>query len=290
MVAAFDYCLHGRGGAAPSIDTAMHGLVDADARRPPPSGLGDRPRDGGRRRGPDPSLLRRPRGLGRLAPARVPARARHRRDPARPARGDRGDPRRARDHGLGRDVRGVRGALARDHPDRRAVHRRARPAGAVRRRRSRASSRCPRPSATPGPPRSCRSSAASPRPIARWSATTPTATSSSTSSPGPSIRDWRRSARRAPTTSCGRRSGRWSSTCRRPPTSPTSFARLRELHEAYRDDYRAYYERHATPDSPPMRGADPAIVLVPGHRDVLASGRTSRPPASPASSTSTRST
>src|SRR3954462_9762254 len=25
MVAAFDYCLHGKGGAAPSIDTAMHG-------------------------------------------------------------------------------------------------------------------------------------------------------------------------------------------------------------------------------------------------------------------------
>ncbi|GAA2786794.1 bifunctional aldolase/short-chain dehydrogenase [Saccharopolyspora taberi] len=40
--------------------------------------------------------------------------------------------------------------------------------------------------------------------------------------------------------------------------------RLRELHAAYRDDYRAYYERFATPDSPPMRGADPAIVLVPG--------------------------
>src|SRR5580692_5002588 len=29
MVAAFDYCLFGKGGAAPSIDTAMHGLVDA---------------------------------------------------------------------------------------------------------------------------------------------------------------------------------------------------------------------------------------------------------------------
>ncbi|MER6580639.1 bifunctional aldolase/short-chain dehydrogenase [Nonomuraea sp. NPDC001023] len=41
-------------------------------------------------------------------------------------------------------------------------------------------------------------------------------------------------------------------------------ARLRELHAAYRADYTAYYERHATPDSPPMRGADPAIVLVPG--------------------------
>ena len=41
-------------------------------------------------------------------------------------------------------------------------------------------------------------------------------------------------------------------------------ARLSELHESYRDDYRAYYERHATADSPPMRGADPAIVLIPG--------------------------
>src|SRR6195952_2869736 len=29
MVAAFDFCLHGRGGAAPSIDTAMQGLVTA---------------------------------------------------------------------------------------------------------------------------------------------------------------------------------------------------------------------------------------------------------------------
>ncbi|RMI42523.1 bifunctional aldolase/short-chain dehydrogenase [Streptomyces triticirhizae] len=40
--------------------------------------------------------------------------------------------------------------------------------------------------------------------------------------------------------------------------------RLGELHAAYREEYRAYYERHAGPDSPPMRGADPAIVLVPG--------------------------
>jgi rhamnulose-1-phosphate aldolase/alcohol dehydrogenase len=41
-------------------------------------------------------------------------------------------------------------------------------------------------------------------------------------------------------------------------------ARLRELHETYRADYQAYYERHATPDSPPIRGADPLIILVPG--------------------------
>jgi len=40
--------------------------------------------------------------------------------------------------------------------------------------------------------------------------------------------------------------------------------RLGELHQRYRDAYRAYYQRHAGPDSPPMRGADPTIVLVPG--------------------------
>ena len=43
-----------------------------------------------------------------------------------------------------------------------------------------------------------------------------------------------------------------------------AIARLEELHDAYRADYTAYYRKHATPDSPPMRGADPLIVLVPG--------------------------
>ncbi|MEX5257810.1 bifunctional aldolase/short-chain dehydrogenase [Kocuria arenosa] len=43
-----------------------------------------------------------------------------------------------------------------------------------------------------------------------------------------------------------------------------SIARLKELHEAYRADYQAYYDRHATEESPALRGADPAIVLVPG--------------------------
>ncbi len=41
-------------------------------------------------------------------------------------------------------------------------------------------------------------------------------------------------------------------------------ARLQELQEAYQDDYRGYYERHADAHSPAMRGAAPAIVLVPG--------------------------
>jgi len=51
-----------------------------------------------------------------------------------------------------------------------------------------------------------------------------------------------------------------------PPDASLAAAagRLRELHAAYREDYRAYYERHADASSPPMRGADPAIVLVPG--------------------------
>ncbi len=51
-----------------------------------------------------------------------------------------------------------------------------------------------------------------------------------------------------------------------PPSAPLdeAVARLRELHEDYREQYRAYYERHADADSPPIRGADPAIVLVPG--------------------------
>jgi rhamnulose-1-phosphate aldolase/alcohol dehydrogenase len=51
-----------------------------------------------------------------------------------------------------------------------------------------------------------------------------------------------------------------------PPSAPLHevTARLAELHVAYRKDYRAYYERYADPGTPPIRGCDPAIVLVPG--------------------------
>ncbi len=51
-----------------------------------------------------------------------------------------------------------------------------------------------------------------------------------------------------------------------PPDAPLEevVTRLGELHAAYRADYAAYYQRYARPDSPAMRGADPAIVLVPG--------------------------
>ena len=47
-------------------------------------------------------------------------------------------------------------------------------------------------------------------------------------------------------------------------TVEDSIARLNELHEAYRTDYQSYYDRHATPESPAIRGADPLIILIPG--------------------------
>jgi rhamnulose-1-phosphate aldolase/alcohol dehydrogenase len=51
-----------------------------------------------------------------------------------------------------------------------------------------------------------------------------------------------------------------------PPTAPLDqvVARLTELHQVYREDYQGYYERNAVAGSPAMRGADPAIVLIPG--------------------------
>ncbi len=51
-----------------------------------------------------------------------------------------------------------------------------------------------------------------------------------------------------------------------PPSATVeeSVARLHELAVAYREDYQGYYERHATAESPAIRGKDPLIVLVPG--------------------------
>ncbi|QEW00965.1 bifunctional aldolase/short-chain dehydrogenase [Microbacterium caowuchunii] len=47
-------------------------------------------------------------------------------------------------------------------------------------------------------------------------------------------------------------------------TVEEQIARLEELHQEYRADYQAYYDAHATAESPAIRGADPLIVLVPG--------------------------
>ena len=129
MVAAFDYCLHGRGGAAPSIDTAMHGLVAAAHvdHLHPDSGIAFATAADGEAL--TRAVLRRPRRLGAVAPAGLPAGPGHRGDPARPTR------RRSARSSAGmasppgatpRDECEAR--LARDHRHRRAVHRRARPA------------------------------------------------------------------------------------------------------------------------------------------------------------------
>ena len=50
------------------------------------------------------------------------------------------------------------------------------------------------------------------------------------------------------------------------PSAPLEevIKRAKELHEEYRKNYSAYYQRHAQKDSPAMRGADPLIILVPG--------------------------
>ena len=50
------------------------------------------------------------------------------------------------------------------------------------------------------------------------------------------------------------------------PIAPLSeiIARASEIHEKYRENYRAYYNRYATLESPAIRGADPLIILVPG--------------------------
>ena len=51
-----------------------------------------------------------------------------------------------------------------------------------------------------------------------------------------------------------------------PPSTDldTVTARLKTLHESYRAAYTRYYEKYREKDSPAMRGADPLIVLVPG--------------------------
>ena len=84
MVAAFDYCLHGQGGAAPSIDTAMHGLVDAAHvdHLHPDSGIAIATAADGEQLTKDiygDKVVWVP-----VAPTRLPARPRHRRRPGRP--------------------------------------------------------------------------------------------------------------------------------------------------------------------------------------------------------------
>ena len=291
MVAAFDYCLHGKGGAAPSIDTAMHGLVDAAHvdHLHPDSGIalataadgealtsecfGDRVvwvpwRRPGFQLGLDIAAIQR-------------------RQPA----GDRRDPRRPRHHRLGRRPRRVRGA-ARSRssgPPSGSSPSAAEPSRSVP--SSPATRRCPRPSAAPGPPRSLpvdprpgldRPAAGRPLHRHRRRARLPRRARAPAGSP--------RWAPRAPTTSCAPRSGRWCSTCRRRaplergrrPAAGAARGLPRGLRGLLRAPRRRRTARRCAAPTRPSCWC-PASACSP-------SARTSRPPGWPASSTSTPST
>ena len=77
---------------------------------------------------------------------------------------------------------------------------------------------------------------------------------------------------------------------RRRPGRTSLVARLRELHAEYRDEYAAYYERYATPESPADARRGPRHRARARRRHVRASAPTRRRRAWRASSTSTRST
>ncbi|PXY34427.1 short-chain dehydrogenase [Prauserella coralliicola] len=263
MVAAFDYCLHGKGGAAPSIDTAMHGLVDAAHvdHLHPDSGIaiatavdgeeltrkvfGDRVvwvpwRRPGFQLGLDIAAIKQanPQAIGCILGGHGIT-----------AWGDTSEQCQA--HSL-EIIRTAEAYLA-EHGD-------PEPFGKAL------------PGYEPLPEEERRARAALLFPVLRGLA--------STDSPqlghftdSPEVLEFlaheKHPALAALGTSCPDHFLRTKVAplvVDLPGSAPIDdvLDRVRELHAAYREDYAAYYRRHATPDSPPMRGADPAIVLVPG--------------------------
>ena len=263
MVAAFDYCLHGRGGAAPSIDTAMHGLVEAPHvdHLHPDSGIALATAADGER------LTARCFG-GRVVwiPWRRPG------------------------FQLGLDI----AAVAREHPEAigcvlgghgitawgatsqecearsleiirtaeafLADHGKAEPFGPV------VGGFAPLPQAE----RHARAAALAP--VIRGLASTDKRQVGHYTDAG-AVLDFLARAEHprlaALGTSCPDHFLRTKVrplVLDLPADAPLedAVARLTELHALYRTDYEAYYRRYATGDSPAMRGADPSIVLVPG--------------------------
>ncbi|MEE6167624.1 MULTISPECIES: bifunctional aldolase/short-chain dehydrogenase [unclassified Mycolicibacterium] len=263
MVAAFDYCLHGRGGAAPSIDTAMHGLVDADHvdHLHPDSGIalatavdgealtakifGDRVvwvpwRRPGFQLGLDIAAIkeRNPQAIGTILGG----------------------------HGI--TAWGATSAEAEansleiiETAERYiAEHGRPEPFGT------------PLPGFGPLPDEQRRTKAAELAPFIRGLASTDKPqVGHFTDDPRVleflSRSEYPRLAELG--TSCP---DHFLRTKVKPmvldlPAGASiedAKTRLAELHDAYRADYQAYYDRHADPATPPIRGADPAIVLIPG--------------------------
>src|ERR1700722_2001099 len=263
MVAAFDYCLHGKGGAAPSIDTAMHGLVDAKHvdHLHPDSGIAFATAADGE------ELTRACFGdRVRWVPGRRPG------------------------FQLGLDI----AAVAAEHPEAVGVilgghgitawgatseeceanslaiiadaqsyldaHGAAEPFGPVI------------PGYEPLPEAERRARAAALAPVLRGLASTDRPQVGHFTD-SPAVLDFtarhKHPALAALGTSCPDHFLRTKvrpMVADLPPSAPLDevTARLVELHVAYRKDYRAYYDRYADADTPPIRGADPAIVLVPG--------------------------
>jgi rhamnulose-1-phosphate aldolase/alcohol dehydrogenase len=263
MVAAFDYCLHGRGGAAPSIDTAMHGLVDvphvdhlhpdagiaiataADGEALTKEIFGDRVvwvpwRRPGFQLGLDIAAVQsaHPRAIGVILGG----------------------------HGItawgatseeceANSLEIIR--TAREYLDSRGA---AEPFGPVR------------PGFAALPTEQRRARAAALAPVIRGLASTDRRQVGHFTDAEPVLDFLSRDKLErlaALGTSCPDHFLRTKVrplVLDLPAAAPLedAIARLRELHAAYREDYAAYYERHADADSPPMRGADPAVVLVPG--------------------------
>ena len=263
MVAAFDYCLHGRGGAAPSIDTAMHGLVDATHidHLHPDSGIALATAAAGE------ALTKECFG-DRVA--WVPWRR-----PGFQLGLDIAEVKEANPKAIG-VILGGHGITAWGNTSEEcernsldiirtaerfiAEHGKAEPFGAV----------VPGYEPLPEPVRRARAAALAP--VIRGLASTDQRqlghyTDSDV------VLDFLSREKLGPLAELGTscpdhflRTKVRPLVLDLPATAPLeeAIARLRELHTAYREDYAAYYDRNAEPDSPPMRGADPAIVLVPG--------------------------
>ena len=265
MVAAFDYCLHGKGGAAPSIDTAMHGLVDAahvdhlhpdsgialatavDGEELTRKAFGDRVvwvpwRRPGFQLGLDIAAIKaaNPQAIGCILGGHGIT-----------AWGDTSEQAEANSLEI---IRTAEQFLA-DNGIRRAV----RPG------RARDTRRCPRRSGGPRRPRSCptiRGLASADRPQVGHYTDSDVVLEflsreklAALAELGTSCPDHFLRTKVKPlvvdlpaTASVEDDQGPARSSCT----------------QAYRADYQGYYDRNATADSPAIRGADPAIVLVPG--------------------------
>ncbi|MEU6844644.1 bifunctional aldolase/short-chain dehydrogenase [Streptomyces sp. NPDC046716] len=263
MVAAFDYCLHGKGGAAPSIDTAMHGLVDAahvdhlhpdsgialacaaDGEKLTAQVFGDKVvwvpwRRPGFQLGLDIAAIKaaNPQAIGCILGGHGIT-----------AWGDTTEQCEANSLFIIRTAETFLAEHGKDEPFGPAIDGYAALDAAGRRTRAAALAPLIRGLASTDRPQVGHFDDSAPVLDFLASAEHPRLAALGTSCPDHFLRTKVRPL-----------------VLDLPPTAELDAvaARLKELHAAYREEYSAYYERHASPDSPAMRGADPAIVLVPG--------------------------